>query len=50
MDIDRLQEVERWLSEQAEATRSTNGRLAQLFSLNKEVKDIAPPPLVLAAI
>jgi hypothetical protein len=37
---------------QVEATRSTNETLAKLFlmSSNKEVKDIAPLPLVLAPI
>jgi hypothetical protein len=52
MDIDRLQEIERWLSEQAEATSSTNKTLAKLFLLlsNKEVKDITLPPLVPAPI
>jgi hypothetical protein len=46
MDIDRFQKIERWLSEQVEATHTTNKALAKIFLMlsTKEAKNIALPP------
>jgi hypothetical protein len=48
MDINRLYEIEKQLSEQAEATPSTNKTLAKLFLMlnNTEIENVTPPPLV----
>jgi hypothetical protein len=52
MDIERLQEIEKQLSEKAEAIHTINGNLAKLFLMlsNMEVENVAPPPPVPAPI
>jgi hypothetical protein len=44
MDIDKFQEIERQLSEQAEATHTTNEALAKIFLMlsTKETKKWSP--------
>jgi hypothetical protein len=50
MDVDRLQEIEKWLAEQTEISQTTNENIVNLFAIisNREVKNSAPPSLVLA--
>jgi hypothetical protein len=52
MDINRLYEIEEWLSKKVEAICSTNETLVNLFLMlsNIEVKNVAPPLLVMASI
>jgi hypothetical protein len=51
MDVDQLQETEKWLLQQAEATKSTSKTIAQLFSListkevAKNVTILSPAPI-----
>jgi hypothetical protein len=49
MDVDRLQEIEKWLAKQIEISRTTNENIVKLFAIisNRAVKNSAPPSPVL---